>query len=369
VDFNFSKEEELWQWAVKDFTDRELAPREFKAFDAAFRDTIIKMGELGFLGVNLPERYGGDPANSVMFGMLLEEVARDNAAVAYYILTTQEVCTALEAFAADDMKEQWLPGLIRGESIPCIAATEQASGCDFDAMATGAEIYNGLYRISGRKAPVSFGLAADIALTFAQTESAGPTAFLVPLDLAGIDKSTEPFMGLSLASPAALQFNGVPIPIRCRIGDEGAGRHIAVVTGPLSSLHQIATGLISLGMAQTALKLAARYAKEDMTLIEAGKWLCYRALSLKDSGKPHVKEAAMCGWWCPKISHQAIQNSLLIHGHSGYSDDHPFEQMLRDVVGFEIISGTESILKTIIGNQVLGPTGVPDCLIELSSSY
>ena len=136
----------------------------------------------------------------------------------------------------------------------------------------------------------------------------------------------------------------------------------------LSDLNRIIAGLISLGAAQTALRSATQYAKERVafgrpiikfeglsgklaehaTYIEAARWLCYRALSLKDRDEPHTKEAAMCGWWCPKIAYDAIQDSLLIHGHAGYSDDHPFQQMLRDIVGFEMISGAENMLKLMI---------------------
>jgi cyclohexanecarboxyl-CoA dehydrogenase len=154
--------------------------------------------------------------------------------------------------------------------------------------------------------------------------------------------------------------------------------------GLFSDFNQVVSGLICLGAAQTAMKLAVAYAKErtafgrpiakfeavsekiaeNSTFIEAARWLCYRALALKDRESPHTKEAAMCGWWCPKVAYQAIKDSLLIHGHAGYCDDHPFQQMLRDIVAFEMISGTENILKLIISHKAMGLVAVPDSVSE-----
>lgn len=389
MDCTFNKEEELWQWAVKDFADRELAPKELASFDKTFTKTVRKMGELGFLGVTLPEKFGGDPASWVMFGTLIEELARVNAGVAYFLLVHHQVSAALEAYGTDGQKERWLPGMVQGQTFACWAATEPDSGWDLDALTTRAEHETDQYRISGSKGPVSFGMAADIALTMVQDEISGPTAAVVPLDLSGIQRSMQPVIGLPLAAPAILQFDAVPVPKSHYIGEAGQGKTITAAVGPTSSISRIAIGLICLGMAQTALKEAIQYAKErqafgqpivkfqglsqkiaeDATLVEAGKWLCYRALSLKDSGKDNAREAAMCGWWCPKISYQTIQNALLVHGHAGYSDDHPFGRMLKDVVGFEMISGSEFLLKTIISHRMAGPAGVPDPLLSLVGSY
>jgi cyclohexanecarboxyl-CoA dehydrogenase len=178
--------------------------------------------------------------------------------------------------------------------------------------------------------------------------------------------------------------DSVCIPAKYRIGDESAGYHLITKMGISSDFHQIISGLISLGAAQTAMRLAIAYSKqrsafgrpiakfgavsgkiaEDATLIEAGRWLCYRALSLKDQGQPNIKEAAMCGWWCPKLAFQVIENALLIHGHSGYSDDLPLQQMLRDIVAFEIIAGTEQILRQIIAQKLIGNIAVPDHLLN-----
>ena len=169
------------------------------------------------------------------------------------------------------------------------------------------------------------------------------------------------------------------VPIKYRIGDEGEGFQINENMGLFSDFSRVLSGLICLGLAQTALRLAISYAKErvafgrpiarfeaisgkvaeDATLIEAGRWLCYRALWLKDQGLPNAKEAAMCGWWCPKVAFQVIEDALLIHGHAGYSDDYPFQQMLRDAIAFEMIAGQEQVIKLIIAREVLGRDFAP----------
>lgn len=391
MDFNFSKDEELWQWAVKDFADREIAPKELTAFDRSFRNILKKMGELGFLSIKLPEQYGGDPANWVMLGILAEEIAKANVGMAYFALVSHEVAFSLATYGTDEAKEEWLSGLVRADTIGCIGATEPSAGTDFEAIVTRADKDGEAYIVHGEKTPVSFGMEADVTLSFARTGAgrAGIAAMLVPLGLAGISRYPIRNMGLMGSSPASFTLDGVRIPRKYLIGDEGEGWKVNASTGFLGNVHRILVGLITLGVAQTALKSAVQYAKERVafgrpiikfeglsgklaehaTFIEAARWLCYRALSLKDRGVPHTKEAAMCGWWCPKVAHDTIQDSLLIHGHAGYSDDHPFQQMLRDVVGFEMISGTENILKLIINHENIGTAAVPDSVMDHFSYY
>jgi len=174
----------------------------------------------------------------------------------------------------------------------------------------------------------------------------------------------------------------VRIPMKYQIGKEGEGFDVNTSAGLSSDFFRILSGLIPLGLAQAALSLAITHAKnrvafgrpiaqfqaisskiaEDATLIELGRWLCYRALWLKDQGSNPAKEAAMCSWWCPKSAYQIIEDALLIHGHAGYSDDYPIQQMLRDVIAFEMIGGTEEANKLIIGRRVIGKAAIPEGL-------
>lgn len=388
MDFKFSEEEELWQWAVKDFAERELAKQELITLDYVPVDVLQKMGELGFFSVKIPEEYGGNPGTWVMMGILAEEMAKTNIPIAYMTMVSYEISLSLARYGTEDAKEEWLRGFVKGNKRGCISITESDSGVNVGAIKTEAVRKRDSYFIRGEKTPVSFGMEADVALLFAKTDperrTAGITAFLVPLDLSGITKSEIKNMGLFPLAPCSFTIDNVCIPAKYRIGDEGEGFQILTNMGSSSDFHQIISGLISLGAAQTAMRLAISHSKqrvafgqplakfeaisgkiaEDATLIEAARWLCYRALALKDQGLSDAKEAAMCGWWCPKIAFQVIEDALLIHGHAGYSNDHPFQQMLRDVIAFEIIAGSEQILKLTIAQRIIGRIAIPDGMAD-----
>jgi cyclohexanecarboxyl-CoA dehydrogenase len=383
MEFKFSKREELLQWAVNDFGQKEIAAKELNTLSYVPANILKKMGDLGFFSMRVPEKYGGKPGAWVTIGVLIEEIAKANMSIGYLTMLSYEISLLLSIHGADEVKEEWLQGVCQGRKLGCISITEPHCGSDFSAIETRAVRDGDSYYISGEKNPISFGTQADFTITFAkidhEKETKGITAFLVPLDLPGIKKTRITTMGLLPSDPASFIFSGVNIPVKNRIGSEGEGFQINADTGLFSDFNQVISGLISLGTAQTALGLAISYGKnrvafgrpiagfeaisgriaEDATLIEAGRWLCYRTLWLKDQGLPDTKEAAMCGWWCPKVAFKVIEDALLIHGHTGYSNDLPFQQMLRDVTGFEIIAGTEQILKLIIAQRVIGKVAVP----------
>jgi cyclohexanecarboxyl-CoA dehydrogenase len=187
-------------------------------------------------------------------------------------------------------------------------------------------------------------------------------------------------MGLWGAAMGAIGFDQVKIPVEYRLGAEGEGLDIHIRVGLCSSLSQILSGVISIGASQEALNQAVSYTKkrlafgrplaqfqavsgkiaEDLTLVEAGRWLCYRALRLKEHHLPHAKESAMCSWWCPRIAYEAIHHALLIHGHMGYTDDLPLEGMLRDITAFHMIGGAEPLMKLIIAYETMGKVAIPE---------
>ncbi len=386
MEFKFSKKEELLQWAVNDFADKELSGKELAEQKHIPAEIIKKMGALGFLGLWIPEQYGGKPQSWVMRGILIEELSKINITTGYLIMLSCEIGLILANHAKEEIKRRWLPGLSQGIQSGCLSMTEPNGGSDVASIKTKAIRIDNSYILSGEKIPVSFGIQADFTILFAKTDleggAKGISAFLVPLDLPEITKSLVPNMGLLPSSSAQLIFNEVRVPWEYRIGEEGEGFEINARSGLSSDFSQILSGLVSLGLSQTALRLAISYAKkrvafgrpiaqfeaisgkiaEDATFIEAARWLCYRALWLKDQGSPSAKEAAMCGWWCPKVAFKVIEDALLIHGHTGYSDDLPFQQMLRDVTAFELIAGTEELLKLIIAQKTIGKVAVPSPL-------
>lgn len=388
MEFKFSKKEELLQWAVNDFAEKELTDRALVTLNHVPKDIIKKMGDLGFFSLKIPERYEGKPATWVMIGILAEEISKANVACAYLVMVSYEVSLLLASYGTEEAKEEWLCNLARGNQLGCLSATESYSGSDISAMETKAIRDQEFYLISGEKKPISFGMQADVAVLFVKNDSESGirwiSSFLVPVASPGITRSSIKNMGLFPSAPASFILDKVHVPLKYRIGEEGQGGSIHENLGLMSDFHQIMSGLISLGTAQTAMRLAISYSKqriafghpigkfeaisekiaEDATLIEAARWLCYRGLALKDQGISNTKEAAMCGWWCPKLAFQVIEDALLIHGHTAYSDDLPLQQMLRDIIAFEMIAGTEQILKQKIAQKVIGRTAVPDVMTE-----
>lgn len=394
MEFQFSEEEKLLQWAVNDFAQKELTEEELYTCTYVPQGIIEKMGSLGFLGLKVPEKYGGAAGTWVEVGILAEEIAKRNIAVAHLIARSYEITSILARYGTESVKTEWLAGVAKGRKVGCIATTEPGSGSDSAGIKASTSRDNDSYLVSGEKAPVSFGMQADFAIVFAKADRHagwnGMSAFLVPLDLPGITKASIRNMGLHGSAVASVVFDQVRIPVEYRIGEEGEGLDINVRLGLYSSLSQILSGIISMGACQEALNLAVSYSKkrlafgrplakfqaisgkiaEDVTLVEAGRWLCYRALWLKEQNLPHAKEAAMCRWWCPKLGYDVIKDALLIHGHTGYSDDLPLERMLRDITAFRIIGGSDQLMKLIIASKAIGRTAVPDDFVAyIGDSY
>ena len=169
MEFKFSKKEELWQWAVKEFAEGELAKQELITLDYVPADVLKKMGELGFFSVKVPEEYGGNPGTWVMMGILAEEIAKTNIPIAYMIMVSYEVSLSLARHGTEEAKEEWLRGFVKGNKRGCISVTESDSGVNVGAIKTEAIREQDSYFIRGEKSPVSFGMQADVALLFAKT--------------------------------------------------------------------------------------------------------------------------------------------------------------------------------------------------------
>jgi cyclohexanecarboxyl-CoA dehydrogenase len=383
MEFRFSDEEEDLRSAVADFAQKELVEKDFDRSSGLPRHLVKQMGDLGFFSLGVPEDHGGEPATWVDIGILVEEIAKGDIALALLSILSYQVSLLLSEKAEKQLAEKWVPRLVTGQKLGSMSVTEPTAGSDLMTMVTAAARDGDGYRISGEKCPVSFGMEADFTILCAPTmdndQNAALTLFLVPLDLAGVTRSPVAVTGIHASAPASLILDNVTLPAEYRLGGEGEGTELLRKYGLRSDIGRILCGLACLGLGQTALKLAMSYSRErvafrrpisqfeaisariaeDATLVEAGKWLCYRALSLKDRGLPNMKEAAMCGWWCAQNAYQVIEDALLIHGHAGYSDDHPFQQMLRDVLAFQMIPGTKQLLQLAVAREVIGDVAIP----------
>ncbi len=386
MEFQLSEEEKLLQWAVNDFVQKELDEEELRMCNHVPQKIVDKMGGLGFLGLKVPEKYGGEEGTWVEVGILCEEMAKRSIAVAHLIMRGYEINSILAKYGTERVKGEWLANAATGKKIGCIATTEPGSGTDIAAIKMNSLRADDSYLINGEKNPVSFGMQADFAIVFGKTDPSVKanriSGFLVPLSLPGITREGVSHMGLYGSAIASIVFDRVKIPVEYRIGEEGEGFDIHVNAGTYSSLSQILAGVISMGACQEAVNRAVSYSRmrfafgrplakfqaisgkiaEDLTLVEAGRWLCYRALWLKEQDLPHTKESAMCKWWCTKMACDVVKNALLIHGHTGYSDDVPLERMLRDMLAFRIIGGADQLMKLIIAHKTIGKIAVPDSL-------
>jgi cyclohexanecarboxyl-CoA dehydrogenase len=382
MDLALTPEQEELVRTLRAFAKRELAPHSGQ-WDRTGEfpwGAWKKMGELGLLGLRTPAALGGQEADLLTMGIASEEIARGDFSCTYGIQLSGLAGDILGKNASDEIKQRWLPSTACGETVIALALTEPSVGSDAANLACRAERVGDGYEITGEKSGISLGMVAQAAIVFARTEAAtrarGVTAFLVPLDLPGVSRSPLRDMGTRAIARAVLSFDHVAIPASHRIGDEGTGFH-QVMQG--FDYNRVIIALSCLGVAQVSLEETMAYVVERRTFgralatyegvsfpiaeaathIDACRWLSYRALWLADRGEPYTKESAMVKWWGPKLSVDTIHKCLLLHGHYGYTDELPFGQRLRDVMGLEIGDGTAEIMKVVIARELMGRQSLP----------
>jgi cyclohexanecarboxyl-CoA dehydrogenase len=382
MEFSFSPEQEELIRTLRAFARKELAPRS-QRWDKTGEfpwDVWRQMGELGLLGLRTPSDYGGQEADLVTMGIASEEIARGDFSCTYGIQLAGLAGEILGRSGAEDLKKQWLPPTARGETVIALGLTEPGVGSDAANLACRAERDGDAYVITGEKSGISLGMVAQAAIVFATTDAAararGVTAFLVPLDAPGVSRSPLRDLGTHAVSRAVLAFDHVRIPASHRLGAEGTGFYQVMVG---FDYNRLLIALSCLGIAEVSLEETMAYVKdrrafgrplaqfegvsfpiaEAATHLDAARWLCYRGLWLADQGQPYTKESAMAKWWAPKLASETIHRCLLLHGHYGYTDELPFEQRLRDVIGLEIGDGTAEVMKIIVARELMGRESLP----------
>jgi cyclohexanecarboxyl-CoA dehydrogenase len=383
MDFAFTPEQQELIRTVRLFARRELAPhssRWDKSSDFPW-EAWHRMGELGLLGLRTPVQYGGQEADLVTMGIGMEEVARGDFSCTYGIQLAGLAGQILGKNGHPDVNERWLPPTCRGQALIALALTEPGVGSDAAHLTCRAAREGDEYLITGEKSGISLGMAAQAAIVFARTDptsarARGVSAFLVPLDLPGVARSPLRDMGSRAVGRAVLALDHVRVPISHRLGQEGTGFY-QVMEG--FDYNRILIALACLGVAEESLEETMAYVKERRafgkplanfegvsfrlaelaTHVEAARWLCYRALWLADQGAPHTKESAMVKWWGPRLAVETIHQCLLFHGHYGYTDELPFEQRMRDVIGLEIGDGTAEVMKLIVARELMGREYLP----------
>ena len=370
-------EQEMIRDAVRQFAQDVIAPQAARwDRDKTFpKDVHKELARLGAYGVAVPEALGGAGLDYLSLALILEEIAAGDGGTSTVISVNNcPVCSMLMAFASDAQKQQWLVPLAQGDMLGAFCLTEPHVGSDASALRTTATRDGDHYVLNGVKQFITSGKHADVAIVMAVTDKAagkrGISAFLVPTSTPGyIVARLEEKLGQHSSDTAQIVFENCRIPAANMLGEEGAGYKMA-----LSGLEGGRIGIASqsIGMARAAFEAALAYAKEresfgqplfqhqavqfrlaDMaTQIDVARQMVWHAASLKDAGRPCLKEAAMAKLFASEMAEKVCSEAIQIHGGYGYLSDFPVERIYRDVRVTQIYEGTSEVQKILIGRAL-----------------
>jgi alkylation response protein AidB-like acyl-CoA dehydrogenase len=379
VDFELTDEQKLIRETAAEFSDREIAPRARENDRNEHFDTelVKKMADMGFLGAIVPEDYGGRGADYLTYGLIVEEIGRNDSAMRTVVsVVTSLVCSSIVRWGTEEQKQRWLPELCSGEGLGCFGLTEPDTGSDAANLKTRAEKIDGGWRINGGKMWISLGNYAKLAMVFAQSDPAkqhkGLACFLVPTDSDGFSsQEIHGKLGLKGSDTAELSLDGVEVGEDALMGEIGDGFKIAM-SALDSGRYSVAAGCV--GICQASLDASVSYSKERMQFdrpiasfqlvqemiadmvvqTDAARGLVWRAGWLKDQGKPNTTETSIAKLYATEAAVNCANLAIQVHGGSGYVDDYPVERYFRDARVTTLYEGTSQIQKLIIGRAVTG---------------
>jgi len=379
MDFELTEEHRLIRRMVRNFAEKEIAPRaeEIDETDCFPEDLFRRMGELGILGLPFPEEYGGSGGGYTSLIIALEEIARVSGSMAITLdAQTSLYCEPIYLFGSEEQKRKYLALAARGEKIGCFGLTEPQAGSDAGATRTRAVRDGDEWVINGQKIFITNGSIADFAVITAKTDpetgTRGISAFIVEKGTPGFEAGRdEKKMGLKGSVTSELFFEDCRIPAENLLGKENEGFKQFLTT---LDAGRVAIAAMAVGLAQAALERAVDYAKErvqfgqpiarfqaiqwmiaDMaTEIEAARLMVQRAAWLREQGKRFTKEAAMAKLFATETSERACYKAIQVHGGYGYVREYEVERMYRDQRLCAIGEGTNEIQRLVIARQVLG---------------
>jgi alkylation response protein AidB-like acyl-CoA dehydrogenase len=373
-----TEQQEMIRESAARFAEERLAPnsRAWEAAGAVELEALREMGALGFMGMTVPEAYGGAGLDYVSYALALIEIAAGDGAVSTIMsVNNAPVCAILQSAASEALREKYLKPLAAGELIGAFALTEPQAGSDASNLQTRAIRTEDGYSITGTKQFITSGKIAGAVIVFAVTDPSagkrGISAFLVPAGTPGMKvASLEHKMGQEASDTAALSFDAALLPADHLIGKEGDGYRIA-----LANLEAGRIGIAAqcVGMARAALDQALGYAKErtafgttisnhqavafrlaDMaTQLHAATTMVLEAAALRDAGRPCLKEACMAKLFASEAAERICSDAIQIFGGYGYSRELPVEKIYRDVRVAQIYEGTSDVQRIIISRQLL----------------
>ena len=370
-----SDEQQLIRNTAREFALKELAPTAAARDENASFPTegIRKMGELGLLGMLVPESYAGVGADHVAFALALEEIAAGDGACSTIMSVHNSVgCVPILNFGSDAQKQRWLPDMATGKSLGAFALTEPGAGSDASAITTKAEPTQNGYRLNGVKQFITSGKHADVAIVFARTSDGkkGISAFIVDTKTPGyIVSRVEDKLGQRSSDTCQITFDNLELPADSLLGEEGNGYRIA-----LSNLEggRIGIGAQAVGMAKSAYNHALEYANtrvafgekiinhqsiafklaDMVTQIEAARLMVLNAAQLRDAGKPCLIDASMAKLFASEMAERVCSDAIQIHGGYGYLRDYPVERIARDVRVCQLYEGTSEIQRLVISRNL-----------------
>jgi glutaryl-CoA dehydrogenase (non-decarboxylating) len=379
IDFTLTDENRLVQQSARAFADAEILPniRDWDARGEVHREVFARMGELGFLGAPIPERYGGAGMDYVSFAILCEELER--ADTAFRVVQSVHVglnSLALLQWGSEDQRQRYLVPQARGEKLATFGLTEPGVGTDAGALQTTARRRGERYILNGQKIWISLADIADHFLVFATLDRSkghrAITAFIVERGFPGVSTATlHGKLGIRAGNTGVINLDDCEVPLENRVGEEGEGFLVA-----MSAIDQgrytVAAGAV--GLAQACLDASVAYARQRQTFgeeighhqlvkqmlanmlrgTETGRLLVWRAGWLKNHGRRNTRETSLAKWHATEHAVQAALDAIQVHGANGYSNEFPVERYLRNAKAAVIYEGTSQLHTLIQADYALG---------------
>jgi alkylation response protein AidB-like acyl-CoA dehydrogenase len=378
MDFAFTETHEMIRETARKFAETKVAPGTIERDEREEfpREIVKELGELGFMGMMVPEEWGGAGLDTLSYVIAMEEISRVDASVGVIMSVNNSlVCWGIDKSGSNDQKERYLRDLAAGKKLGAFALSEPEAGSDASNQRTTARLDGDAYVLNGTKNWITNGSTADLVLVMAATDktkgSKGISTFIVEKNTPGFAVAKkERKLGIRSSDTVSLSFTDCRVPAANRIGPEGEGFKFAMKT---LEGGRIGIAAQALGIAAGCLDASIRYARErkafdrpiaelqaiqfkiaDMaTNVDAARMLVYKAAGLKDTGAPFGADAAMAKLFASKIAVQAALEAIQIHGGYGYVREYLVERYLRDAKITEIYEGTSEIQRIVIARSLL----------------
>lgn len=374
----FTENQLIIKDTIRDFAENKIRPivMEYDESQKFPFEITSQLGDLGFMGILVPEEYGGAGLGYKEYALIIEELAKVDPSIALSVAAHNGLCTNhINLFANENLKAKFLPDLASGKKLGAWGLTEAGSGSDAAGMSTTAVRDGDYFILNGGKTFITHGTVGEVAVIMAITDkekgSKGISAFIVEKNTEGfIVGKKENKLGMRASDTTQLSFENCKVPAENLIGNEGEGfiQSMKILEGG-----RISIAALSVGLAQGAMDASIKYSKERKqfgkslsqfqaiqfkisemaTNIEAARLLTYRAAYKKDNGEPIVKEAAMAKLFASEIAEKCANEAVQIFGGYGFIKDYPVEKFYRDVKLLTIGEGTSEIQRIVIARQLL----------------